>query len=142
MRINNKYFVFVFLQAAGRHTEDLPLQGCQKELSDLLEHLGMEAISVVDHRTAAQIEEEKKAAILKRTEELEKEAEESGTAIFPNSFILIISLMIVFFSLSQSVEGSLGGLLAQLKGAKLKKVDKEEVEKVPNLELIIGYFID
>lgn len=39
----------------------------------------MEAVRVVDTRTAEQIEQEKKAAIQKRTEELEKEAEESGT---------------------------------------------------------------
>jgi hypothetical protein len=74
-----------FVQAAGRHSEDTPLQGCQNELSQLLEQLGMEAISVVDQRTAEQIEEEKKAAIQKRTEELEKEAEESGILHLPLS---------------------------------------------------------
>lgn len=78
------YFVG-FVQAAGRHSEDTPLQGCQNELSQLLEQLGMEAISVVDQRTAEQIEEEKKAAIQKRTEELEKEAEESGILHLPLS---------------------------------------------------------
>lgn len=78
-------------QAAGRYSDDASLQCCQKELSDLLEHLGMEAFSVADTRTQEQIEEEKKAAIQKRTEELEKEAEESGIYPETSSFERILT---------------------------------------------------
>jgi len=91
-----------FAMASNKHPEDQALQTLQKELADLLQHLGMESALVSDHRTAEQIEEERKAAIQKRTEELEKEAEESE---------------------------ALGGFLAQLRGAKLKKVGPEEVAK-------------
>lgn len=94
-------------KAAMRHNDDQELSSCQRELNEIHQHLGMEIVTL-DAQTIQQLEEQKRAEALKRTEELQNEAAQAAE------------------------EGQgVGGLLAALRGAKLKKVEPESKPNAP-----------